>query len=109
MGNPNYPEGVKEEDIDRIGQPFPLTEEHECLCDGSCIEKIGWLEEQLENKRIDLTAAKAQVASLREALTDAISSIREHGHTGHFPNVTYRPEINFERVKLWDYILKRSE
>lgn len=27
MSNPNYPEGVKKRDIDRIGEPMPLTEE----------------------------------------------------------------------------------
>lgn len=27
MSNPNYPEGVTERDIDRIGEPLPLTEE----------------------------------------------------------------------------------
>lgn len=27
MSDPNYPEGVTEKDIDRIGEPFPLTEE----------------------------------------------------------------------------------
>lgn len=27
MSNPDYPEGVTERDIDRIGEPFPLTEE----------------------------------------------------------------------------------
>lgn len=27
MSDPNYPDGVTERDIDRIGEPFPLTEE----------------------------------------------------------------------------------
>ena len=26
---PEYPEGVNERDIDRIGEPFPLTEEED--------------------------------------------------------------------------------
>ena len=29
MSDPNLPEGVTREDIDRIGDPFPLTEEPE--------------------------------------------------------------------------------
>lgn len=57
MSNPDYPEGVTERDIDRIGEPIPLTEEfydkcnHEnqsYLCEICCHEKISALESQLK-------------------------------------------------------------
>ena len=43
MSNPNYPEGVTDEDIDRIGEVNPLTCEDEIMCEecgGEMYQKI---------------------------------------------------------------------